>query len=274
MSFSPEDKILKSGEALMSRFKFHTYCGHAELQGRRPTMEDRILVSLSFCLLPEVVTFLCHSSRLIHPPPKAIPNLEIPGDACQLANPVSFYAVLDGHGGDWAVQRAADLLPEKLVENLAAGQEPTQALYNAFIDTDKIVVSEALKPKPKAEKKTDATGFRFSALLDDADISVTEVSGTTCVCIIIDAKGRLYSANIGDSRAILLNQNTGDGRAAATAAAAQVALNGTEAVSVGEREREREKEPESRRADHKPTNTRASLTVELTLTYPHRNKQP
>ena len=104
------------------------------------------------------------------------------------------------------MQRAADLLPEKLVGNLSSGCEPTQALHQAFMEVDKIVVGEALKPKPDAKKKTDVDGFRFSALLEDAPVSVTEVSGTTCVCIIIDGRGRLYSANIGDSRAILLNQ--------------------------------------------------------------------
>ena len=107
------------------------------------------------------------------------------------------------------MQRAADLLPEKLVGTLSTGCEPTQAFHQAFKEVDKIVVDEALKPKPDAKKKTDVDGFRFSALLEDAPVSVTEVSGTTCVCIILDGRGRLYSANIGDSRAILLNKQRG-----------------------------------------------------------------
>lgn len=56
--------------------------------------------------------------------------------------PTSYYAVFDGHAGTDAAFYAASQLHEKLVRNRHFATDPSQALREAFLETDHAFVTE------------------------------------------------------------------------------------------------------------------------------------
>lgn len=56
--------------------------------------------------------------------------------------PTSYYAVFDGHAGTDAAFYAASQLHEKLVRNRHFASDPSQALREAFLETDHAFVTE------------------------------------------------------------------------------------------------------------------------------------
>jgi serine/threonine protein phosphatase PrpC len=119
--------------------------GHASKQGQRMTMEDQVIL---------------HDSIMVK----------------GRASPLSFHAVLDGHGGTGAVTFAQSHLVPSFVGALEKAQEIPTALSTAFVKTH----ADFMKAFP-----------------DDT-------SGTTVTAVVIDSQiRRFWCANAGDSRAIL-----------------------------------------------------------------------
>ncbi|KAF0705600.1 hypothetical protein As57867_005700, partial [Aphanomyces stellatus] len=83
--------------------------GVAEMQGKRPYMEDRHTV---------------------------VGTLN--GDAA-----ISFYGVFDGHGGDGASEYCVDYLCANVTSDVAFASNPKQALTRGFIKTDKDYIKVA-----------------------------------------------------------------------------------------------------------------------------------
>eukprot|EP00948_MAST-09A_sp_MAST-9A-sp1_P002071 g2071.t1 len=148
----PKDRLLYSKPQVKNPLNCHF--GYAVLQGRRSTMEDRIYIE------------------------ETIENL---GRACKLKEPVTFFAVFDGHAGSLAADISVETLPDILKSHLSEGEDPTRALINAFKNTDRIVLNETIQ---------------------DGD-QIIDASGSTCVACLLDSDGRIYTANLGDSRAIM-----------------------------------------------------------------------
>lgn len=92
-----------------------------------------------------------------------------------------FFGIYDGHGGKDGADMAAKELHQRVAENLESDAEPSEALRKAFLDTDAAI-----------EKKED--------LLDD-------YFGTTAVVAFFE-KGKLWVANVGDARAILVKEDS------------------------------------------------------------------
>jgi hypothetical protein len=84
--------------------------GHASMQGCRPTMEDEV-VRYDVIRLRE-------------------------GALNGISGPVSFYAVLDGHGGSKCSKFALHHLVRNVVRELEGGSSPRRALHNAYLRTD------------------------------------------------------------------------------------------------------------------------------------------
>lgn len=98
-------------------------------------------------------------------------------ESTRINGPLSLWGVFDGHGGTGAALFAQETLFVNLVKNLSKNLEVSQALTNAFLETD----------------------GQFLASSD-----VKDKSGTTALCALLEHDtGRLWVANAGDSRAVL-----------------------------------------------------------------------
>lgn len=96
----------------------------------------------------------------------------------------SFFAVYDGHGGEWTAQYCVDNLHECLAKQPnyhATSKNKDQALAKAFQLCDANCLTEQ-----------ETSGER---------------SGTTAVVVLVDSQF-IYSANCGDSRAVLCRDGT------------------------------------------------------------------
>ena len=56
------------------------------------------------------------------------------GNACSLTEPVTFFAVFDGHAGSLVADLACETLPEIVKFRLSQGEDPVRAMVNAFIE--------------------------------------------------------------------------------------------------------------------------------------------
>jgi len=124
--------------------------GHCGLQGIRFEMEDRVIIQNKIVLA---------STKLNGITPE-----------------VSFYAVLDGHGGTFAAEYAEIHLLKNLVAALEDGLPVITAFQFAFLKTDE----------------------------DLLKLCEENMCGTTVVsCLIEHATKKIWCANVGDSRCIL-----------------------------------------------------------------------
>ena len=174
--------------------------GSAELQGRRPYMEDRVI------LMPRL------------------------GDGALLAG-TALLAICDGHGGDRAADFVSRVLPGAIAARLLEGYLPPSAMWQAFVDVDTPLCaprdddgddeddaddddtpngsggsgsgsgvgnggngSGANGRGGDARGSTDATG--------PGGVPRTS-SGSTCAAVLVAADGGVYCCNIGDSRAVV-----------------------------------------------------------------------
>jgi protein phosphatase 1L len=94
----------------------------------------------------------------------------------------SFYAVFDGHGGSNAAEFCVEHLLEYLLQDPDYKTKPIEALINAFQQLDKTFISYA--------------NSCFPAIND----------GTTVISVLVKDH-HLYVANLGDSRAILVQSD-------------------------------------------------------------------
>mmetsp|Transcript_19031 Transcript_19031/g.60586 ORF Transcript_19031/g.60586 Transcript_19031/m.60586 type:complete len:312 (-) Transcript_19031:433-1368(-) len=99
-----------------------------------------------------------------------------------LDTPVTLYGVFDGHGGHRASQFCVDHLPDNLFRDTQFPSDPRQALTNCFLNTD--------------------DQFLHVAKIGSLD------DGTTAI-VMLACGTRLYVANAGDSRCVLV-QRSGD----------------------------------------------------------------
>ena len=137
---------------------------HHEEQGYRESMEDVVLALDEFSLGMEYDT--AKAVQAMNSNAKEIKSLQ-------------FYAVFDGHGGEYAAQYAGKHLPVHLRNCLGAESGVREALWDACTLTDSELFAEMDK--------------QF----------VPDTSGSTMCCVVIDNNGVLHCANIGDSRAVL-----------------------------------------------------------------------
>jgi hypothetical protein len=114
---------------------------------------------------------------------------------------LAFYSVFDGHAGKATAVTCRQAVFACLKVGLDAGKHPVTALHAAFLKSD-------------AAAPSDGSG------------------ATACVCVVEKATGRVWTANAGDSRAVLRRSATAaaatatdtvTATAAATAAAGAVA---------------------------------------------------
>jgi protein phosphatase 2C family protein 2/3 len=143
--FPPEISFTDLEIAAAQHQSLYMQSGEHELQGSRPTMED----------------------ATIH-----LDKFEVRGGG---ANPGSFYAVLDGHGGTETSQFAAQRLPELMLEQLQGNGSIRRALHKSIMQVDKEFLSSGQSSR----------------------------AGSTLVAVVHDGAGLLTCANVGDSRAVL-----------------------------------------------------------------------
>eukprot|EP01129_Flabellula_baltica_P014615 TRINITY_DN7042_c0_g1_i1.p1 TRINITY_DN7042_c0_g1~~TRINITY_DN7042_c0_g1_i1.p1 ORF type:complete len:284 (-),score=79.10 TRINITY_DN7042_c0_g1_i1:48-899(-) len=136
--------------------------GSHEDQGYRPTMEDALIFF------------------------DDLRTSELPLDGfMEGENPLSFYAVYDGHGGKRAAKLAKELLHVNLFKNekfLSGDHEA--GITESFLETDKGIMEVAVKEDDWGDGSTGVV----SVLLGD----------------------KLITANIGDSEAILISEVDGE----------------------------------------------------------------
>eukprot|EP00494_Astrolonche_serrata_P027174 UN27437 len=93
--------------------------------------------------------------------------------------PIRYYAVYDGHGGSscskWLEENLYKILERKLTE----GVDVKKAIDEAFEEADRQIIEE----NPEIE------------------------SGSTCISVLIEeATNTIWCANVGDSRAIMIDK--------------------------------------------------------------------
>jgi hypothetical protein len=128
-------------------------CLNHEEQGYRDSMEDVVL---------------------------ALDESSLPGVGSGSKLPYRFYAVFDGHGGDYSAHYAGKHLPQHLQTNIV---EKNLSIRESIFDACRTTDQELLKEIDK----------QF----------VQDTSGSTMCAVVIDEAGLLTCANIGDSRAVL-----------------------------------------------------------------------
>jgi serine/threonine protein phosphatase PrpC len=156
---------------------------HSEAQGWRPEMEDAIVTC---CPLTS------DSSS---------------SSARELSQTYWLFGVFDGHGGDFSSRFAANTFPSVVLSSLAdshrlSGQskplDPTE-LERLFRES--CLAVDALLSEEERMKVTGKQGSDGSIKL-----SIRDTSGTTaCVCLLTIHD--LFLANIGDSRAVLVQSD-------------------------------------------------------------------
>ena len=116
---------------------------------------------------------------------------------------MSLFCVFDGHGGDEAAKFCSQALPSVLAEELKRGQDPVHALHNAFCRTDARFTDKIQYERRNRNNTTTSSSYGFGFGSGGGGGTNVESSGTTCVCVLLDAQGRMYCANVGDSRAVV-----------------------------------------------------------------------
>ena len=170
-------QVVDVGSAAAAGRRVSVVAGQAELQGIRPSMEDRIILN----------TDLLGASG-----PGAIPAASRGGGKIftpHLRGPVTLVAVCDGHGGQLAAAFVADHLPGELAACLGKGTAPPRAIWEAVASVDRKLLEHVAKLEEASDHDDD----------DDDELG----AGTTSVFVVLDSLGRLYCGNVGDSRAVL-----------------------------------------------------------------------
>ncbi|ETV93204.1 hypothetical protein H310_12803 [Aphanomyces invadans] len=102
--------------------------------------------------------------------------------ACGTSSTLGFqpalYCVADGHAGITCADYLMKHLPTAVGSTLGQDKSPREALYRAFTQVD--------------------------AAFNDWAIANNDMSGSTCICVLYDGLDKLYCANVGDSRALLI----------------------------------------------------------------------
>jgi len=143
-------------------------------QGPRPTMEDEVIIKLNQSL---------PSNNLLQPP-------------------ISFFAVLDGHGGRAAAIYTRDHLFDNLLNSLNTSTVEN-ALVQAYQQTDKDF-------EKKHSREPRVQDYISSKKLFEKFQPQQDRSGTCAVsCLIEHNQNKLWCANAGDSRAILVRKCNG-----------------------------------------------------------------
>ena len=168
--------------------------GSAELQGRRPYMEDRVI------LMPRL------------------------GDGALLAG-TALLAICDGHGGDRAADFVSRALPGAIAARLLEGYLPPSAMWQAFVDVDTSLCAPRYDDGDDEDDDDDddtpngggsgngvGNGSGANGRGGDARGSTDATgpggvprtsSGSTCAAVLVTADGGVYCCNIGDSRAVV-----------------------------------------------------------------------
>ena len=143
---------------------------HHEEQGYRESMEDVVLALDEFALTSKQYNNTCTAATV---------------EKTVLQDGVlSFYAVFDGHGGDYSSKYCGKKFPKIFREKFDACSEVREALWDACRQTDNDLYAELDKQ-----------------YLPDS-------SGTTMCCVVIDQNGVVHCVNVGDSRAVLCRSGT------------------------------------------------------------------
>ncbi|CAK4073250.1 unnamed protein product [Aphanomyces euteiches] len=130
---------------------------------------------------------------------------------CDSASMLGFhpavYCIADGHAGSECANFLVRTLPSAIGAHLARDKSPRESLWRAFTDVD-----------------LDFTKWA---------VARNDTSGSTCICILFDGLDKLYCANVGDSRALLIRgkhvvQLSRDHRSIDVEEQALVASKGTE----------------------------------------------
>lgn len=153
---------------------------------------------------------------------------------------LSLFVVFDGHGGRAAAVFARENLPNFLYSSLEQGLEPSKALYQSFLQTDKAFIAQckgtsnqsnsedkeretmsvsATNTNTTSQSSTSSSSISQSQKQSAESISSTptiqvsqslekDTSGTTAVAVLVShALHTLWVAHVGDSRAILIKQD-------------------------------------------------------------------
>lgn len=154
-------------------------------------------------------------------------------------------SLLTGHGGRAAAIFTRDHLFELVVAELQSGQEPSQALTRAYLNTDKRFIaacrgvneaesnqstqtptmpstptlpnaapqrrqqSANLAVKIPVSLPVAATNSRSTSAASGAEILEKDTSGTTAVCVLLHHETyQLYVGNVGDSVRVIDNRRS------------------------------------------------------------------
>ena len=162
-------------------------------------------------------------------------NFTLNNTHASLSGPLSFYGVFDGHGGRQAAIYTRDHLFTFLCAELEQGKQATEALREAFLQTDKTFIAACRGDDKEGDSKDEQTEKESPATAPTAASTSAaaptashvpppintspsasaipssssldhDTSGTTAVAILVcHSTHMLYVAHVGDSRAILLS---------------------------------------------------------------------
>ena len=105
------------------------------------------------------------------------------------------FAVLDGHNGRVAVDFVAEHLPEAIIGSDAFAEGRMEdALYFGFRKTEKDLLTLLTTEAGTASKQTHA---------EDTDTDFPVLTSGVVVCVVLMYRGVVYTANVGDCRAIM-----------------------------------------------------------------------
>jgi len=139
--------------------------GVSAIQGRRPYMEDRHTVVVDLLLEAERLVSLGEKEEII-----------VQRKVRNLRERYSLFAVFDGHGGQLASTFASTFFYQHLLNSDHLETSPLKALEEACDVTDRLYA-------------------------DKHKIASSQDGSTACMVLVVGRK--IFTANIGDSRAVL-----------------------------------------------------------------------
>ena len=127
--------------------------------------------------------------------------------------------VCDGHGGDWAATKVAAILPDTIHEHVRCLSQQERrdkgavrtALKNAFAPADVrdnlVVAIVPLRKNGERKPKAPSGLLSLQEKLTNCVKSAAEENSGTTACVAVILENVLYVANVGDSRAVLVDRN-------------------------------------------------------------------